>query len=572
VILFIAAWDPSGSLRGRLADAVTHVAAAFPPVAGAAVELTAWDGPTTVGWVASEALNADVLVEDDRVAIVEGVALSQHRGAVSAADVASLSTAELDELDGQYVVVNASAHRLQLRTDLLGMRPVYCARRGPAWLIANRVELLARVLGGAALDLDSAACFLSVGWVPGDGTLATGVRTVLGGQHWSWSPEGIEQRALHHPASFASRRSRRLDVDALAAELASGCRAAAARSSTVEAPITAGLDSRLVLALLRHAGIDVACFTSGSGETEDTRAGRAIAALAGVPHHVRPVDGDQVCASWTDRATATIAQNDGLVSLWQIADSLHVEPRRLHVSGIGGEVGRGRFTRPAHFVPVPDERAVERLAGERATSRSGIVHASAVATARAAVRSCAEDALAWGFRRSELGDALYTFWRAARSSGANARKVPDSNQFAPLATRQFVEAAFSLTAARRYSSPLHHALLERLAPDLHAYPVSGGGWRSQVPYVNFAQQALRKSLGAGSSPHTYAQVSWLEVLREQLAVQCLDDATSPVWELVDRARFEAVMLDADAVAARGRAAQAIYGAVTMFEYARVRAR
>lgn len=572
LILFLASWDAPGSMSDEsLARVVSDVSRLFPPLAGAAVGTSGWDAQARVAWLSAPSLNADIAVSSDRLSIVEGFAVRHDARVLAAADLPGATSAVLDDLDGQYVVLDASRDHLTVRTDLLGLRPVYWARHGDTWLVANRVELIARAIGGATFDVESAARFLSVGWVTGDRTLATGVLAVPGGQHWTWHGTTVEQRSVHHPSALADRaRGHGPRVEELADALVRGCRGVADTAATVDAPLTAGLDSRLVMALLRCGGVDAQYFTTGSEDSEDVRTGRAIATMTHVPYVVREIDGAGLISTWPDVARATVAQNDGLVSLWQAADSLAVRPRGVHLSGIGGEVARGHFTRPTHFVPQGRGRAVQRFVAERATNPAGLLTAEAVESGRAALRTAAAQAIEWGFGHVDLGDALYTFGRLPRWAGANQRKVPDSTQYAPLATRPFVEAAFSLSSARRYSEPLHFALLSRLAPDLHSFPVAGGGWRSQVPYVNFAQKALRRARPSSPTGTAGPQVAWLETLRPALAARCLDDATSPIWDVVDRTVFETIMLDAAATAQRQRAAEAVFGVVTMFEYAALR--
>ncbi len=130
---------------------------------------------------------------------------------------------------------------------------------------------------------------------------------------------------------------------------------------------------------------------------------------------------------------------------------------------------------------------------ERANDRDGLLTPAAVECGRAAVREFADRALAWGFDPIDVPDAFYTFERVTRWAGANAVEGPLEHPYVPLATTTFASVAFSLPAIVRYSEPLHWNLLRHLAPDLHAYPVAHGGWRSQVPYANLAQKAYRRA-------------------------------------------------------------------------------
>ena len=178
-----------------------------------------------------------------------------------------------------------------------------------------------------------------------------------------------------------------------------------------------------------------------------------------------------------------------------------------------------------------------------------------------------------GFDPIDVPDAFYAFERITRWAGANARKVPWTTLYAPLATTTFASVAFSLPAIVRYSEPLHWNLLRHLAPDLHAYPVANGGWRSQVPYANLAQKAYRRVRRTAPQAHgRETRLEWLESLRSDLATQCLDRSESPLWDVVDRAAFASAMLDVETLPKRRQAAETLFGIVTLFEYEQLRAR
>ena len=212
-----------------------------------------------------------------------------------------------------------------------------------------------------------------------------------------------------------------------------------------------------------------------------------------------------------------------------------------------------------------------RFVTSRAADRDGLLTPAALECGRVAIRDFVDAALEWGFDPIDVPDAFYTFERVTRWAGANSRKVPWSVLYAPLATTTFASVAFSLPAIVRYSEPLHWKLLRHLAPDLHAYPVADGGWRTQVPYANLAQQAYRRArrqtIRADLRP---IRLEWLESLRHDLATQCVDRSESPLWDVVDRTAFASVMLDDEAGPARRQSVETLFGIVTLFEYEELR--
>ena len=281
-----------------------------------------------------------------RLGIVEGVAVRRRGGVLSADDLgdpngAGHTLGELDDIEGQFVVLDAEPDRLTVQVDALGLRPLYAARQGDAWFVANRVEILARIVGDRAVDVPAASTFLSVGWVMGSRTLSPNVSVVPRGQRWTWRPDREpEIRSVPAPSSLVQRKRMRFDVAGLADELVTRCQDVARWAGDVDAPITAGLDSRLLMALLRAGDVRATYYTTGGEEDPDVLAARELARLTGVPHVVRPVPGPEVVADWRDSARRAVSQNDGMVSLWQLADTIPSERQpALIFWGVGGEIG-----------------------------------------------------------------------------------------------------------------------------------------------------------------------------------------------------------------------------------------
>ena len=93
----------------------------------------------------------------------------------------------------------------------------------------------------------------------------------------------------------------------------------------VDAPITAGLDSRLLMALLRAGDVEATYYTTGEEENPDVPARAGAGPLdrraPRGPSRARP----GVVADWRRSARRAVSQNDGMVSLWQVADTIPSE-------------------------------------------------------------------------------------------------------------------------------------------------------------------------------------------------------------------------------------------------------
>lgn len=563
MILFAAGWSLDVASKAALRNALTSYAAS-------AFGFTAVDsfdsGSAFVGWSGTTGVGADVASSATGVAIVEGVCLDGAT-VVSAAAPPGISR----DLDGQFAMVTATAEAMTVRTDDLGLTRLYWAPVGGGWIVANRVQLLARVLG-SSLDLDGAAAFLSLGWASGQRTLATGVEVVPAGARWSWPSTAGSSRLPASPdyiGSLAQLRRRRPSTAALAETLTATCSAVTEWAGAFEAPLTAGLDSRLVFALLRAAGATTGQFvTEGSESNVDVIAGRALAAANGVEHVVYPpFTPAEIKTRWPDLARELVAQNDGMVSLWQVANlSRPVGSGALAFWGIGGEICRGYLTNPAELVPGGASRTRTRL-----LAMAGNADGLLTAAAQASVRQYLVEFEAWareqGFHRHDVPDALYIVERFGRWSAANSRKAPKP-LFAPLATKPFVHAAFSLPPAQRCSAPLHYRLLRLLAPDLHAFPVQKGGWPSQHAGVTIARAVAREALpGRRPRPRrapVRGQDALIEIVHDEITAACLDRASSALWEIVDRGRCEQLLRGP--AEQRAPAAASLLALTTLFEY------
>jgi len=174
---------------------------------------------------------------------------------------------------------------------------------------------------------------------------------------------------------------------------------------------------------------------------------------------------------------------------------------------------------------------------------------------------------------------FYVQDRVARWIGSNSRKTaPIGDLFAPLASRSFVEAAFQLSAYERFTEPLHHGLLALLAPQLHRLRFAQGPWRSQIPAWELARWAARQPLRVGAravglrrnrptARAAFSQAAWLHNRRHAVRDLARQHPSSEIWRYIDRSRFEHLTSDEVAADDLVSAAEGLYLATTLLEYA-----
>jgi hypothetical protein len=192
-----------------------------------------------------------------------------------------------------------------------------------------------------------------------------------------------------------------------------------------------------------------------------------------------------------------------------------------------------------------------------------------------------------GFDVNDLNDVFFLYERAGRRTGKNMRATMElRDSYSPYYCRAFAEATFSLDARSRRTEQLHYRLIEDVAPEVLGIPFDKGRWTSRSPslnlYLELVQQVQRRleSKLAMRNPwskpkqnrhfivkdNMFERVEWLKQVRQKLREMCLDDSSSPVWDFVDRDRFDAVTSPAAAESNLSGNARALFLVATLYCY------
>jgi asparagine synthase (glutamine-hydrolysing) len=546
-----------------------------------------------------------VMQNDEQTIFYSGLPVDPA-GAYPAHRVEALSThwSQITEnLEGQFVIIRTADDPpcLELITDFLGMEQVYYLHERDMWLISNSVQLIERIGGPRTLDTLGVSLFLGAGWAGADRTLRRDINVIPGGQHWTWRQGDLEPRkqSYYAPSRLACQPRRALTqpyLERLADDLMRLCRSLS-QSFEIRCTLTGGRDSRLVTALLIHTGLQARYWTTGDPASADVRIGTRIARTCGLPHQVVTITAADVVREWDNICWRFVRQNDGMSSLWQIADVLNTTPQieRLNLTlwGAGGEIGRGSYSEPRLFLGRHDVMGVQRFFAEkRVKDHSGLICQEGIALARDYIRRFVVQCVDEGFAPIDAPDVFQTYQRVGRWGGTNMRRgVPIGDLFSPYCSRPFVEATFAMPALQRYTQPLHYNLIRLLAPELHGLSFDKDPWRLQQPVMNllriygvstlrnvnhdfrrripeplrrtFRRLKPRKSLEISSA---FDQSNWFEVKLEQVRAICLDQNDSSIWDFGDRSRFEWITSsDIDPVE-RSRYVELLYRIATLFYY------
>ncbi len=193
-------------------------------------------------------------------------------------------------LGGDWAAVWSDGDATVLAVDRARSIPLCYARTGTgAWLAGDDARALARAVGARADDPLAAAALMLAGVVTGSDTLAPGVQQVQAGERVRLTPGGVQaERVFRFGAGPVAagddeelvRRGAAVFEEAFESVLAS------VRGRQLVLPLSGGMDSRLVAAMLVRGGrTDAVCYSYGEPWRFEPRASRAVARLLGLPWH-----------------------------------------------------------------------------------------------------------------------------------------------------------------------------------------------------------------------------------------------------------------------------------------------
>lgn len=242
----------------------------------------------------------------------------------------------LESLNGEYAFVVETPDRLVAAVDRLRSIPLFYAGAGEDLIVADDPHLLVERLS-APLSEEAAAEFLAAGFVTGPWTLHQGVRQLQAGECLIF-PQGpgavrtITYAQFRHGDSFAGGDLAGMLDEVLC--LVFRRLIASSDGKKIVVPLSGGLDSRIVAAMLRRMGAeDVVCFTYGVKESREVRISRQVAHALGYDWHRVEYTKEKMRACYvSDDLREYLSYGGNLSSLPHTQDFLAV--RELREEGI----------------------------------------------------------------------------------------------------------------------------------------------------------------------------------------------------------------------------------------------
>lgn len=494
--------------------------------------------------------------------LFDGFPLEQD-GAFAAHDAAVLLEHWDDlphRLDGIFSAlrIDLAADTVECVLDPLGLARVFVHRGADVLMVSNSVEAIRAHTGLAAVDELGVSSLLSLGYVVRERTLLAGVEPLSGGARHRFSATASSTERSFTPASVLATKPPR---EALAVRVVAAAKAAAHSGAALRSGLTSGRDTRVLLALLRATGVaeEVDFYTSGSDADLDVRVARQLARRFALSHRLL-APAAPAGAAWAEQTTRFVVRTDGVANLELVSDWVdHEEPVErvaLEFWGGGGEVGRTNKHVLGPLVTMTPLLRRSHVTGERVLTRglgdaTGALRADTLDEARRHLVAFVERRRDEGWPAESLLEAYYAFeFLPARPGMGVRRAAASADLFSPFTTRAFVEHCLAVSAAERYLEHPHYTLIRQLAPEVDAVPYQFP-WKPQRPALALvlAVDDARRRVGRrlrGTSPTAESTgppfyIAWYEAGLEQHRDLVLSTATSPLWEFVDRPRYEALL-------------------------------
>jgi asparagine synthase (glutamine-hydrolysing) len=491
---------------------------------------------------------------------------SGRHAAHDAAEIARGWNDWVGDLEGQFCAarIDLERERVELLLDTFGLMPVFVARREGGVLASNSVGVIRSLLELNAPDPLGVSSMVGLGWAASRHTLLRDVMALCGGARHEIRDGRVVTHTHFGPQHIAPRSKVRLSARGNVAELADYMatltQSAARGIEPVRCAVTAGRDSRLVLALVRARDIAAECYTIGPPDDPDVIWGRELARRSHLSHEVLVPQAD-AGHDWTRLASRLIAQTDGLSDFRQLIDYLHPEGSRglgVRMSGLGGEIGRnGPYdnTITAANVPLLGHLAglQRRVLRMKADAFRGLMTPAAQAVLDRNTDRFFDERLAEGWHANEIADLFFAFERVGcHGATAPRRAAAVDDLFSPYCTRRYTEYCLTMSPADRYVELPYHQLLGRLSPELAAIPFEEplpaprprrAGLRAirRVAIVGADRAGIagraRRAAGADESPFL---AEWLEQRLDLMGDLFAHDG-SPLWDFVSRDAVHALM-------------------------------
>ena len=514
------------------------------------------------------------------------------------------------DVEGQFVYIKAAknAESLEIITDPIGVYQVYITKVGEGHIISNSAYLIEAISDRRNIDLLGASLYLSMGWAGSDRTLLNGIHVLPGGSITSFHhDQPIPKFKKYFSRQNILPGSNKLDIDQTTKQLSNIVKLTS-DIDLLECPITAGRDSRALVAMIHNQKIPARYFSSGETNTADVEIGSLIAHKFNLKYrHLNQAE-NFTEQQWDEAIHRILFQTDGMGTLAHIGNGLNhptdIEQFKIHYYGAGGEIARSYWFKgreDLYLFPASINRCRNALKQRLNNNRAILLNPETLESFNNYIDNYAASVLDDGFKPMDIERLFYTEERVRRWAGNNFRQVNDyMDVFSPYCTRPFVIASFMISQLERYAEAIHYRLIAKLDPELCQLPMETP-WNVQdlnalysiiaLKYAKKKTKSIRNKIFNLSffkrkqpkMSHSIQEIAskrssqdiaskrsdWLEDRIEVFRSFCLDQNNSEIWGYFNKAKFEDLMRK-DQVVQRKKHQGVLYDAITLFCYEKYR--
>ena len=447
---------------------------------------------------------------------------------------------------GRFAQVTVSDAGIEAEADRMGAYPLYEASADGIDWISNNPHILHTLIAAVDVRPEAVASLVAGGWSLTGDPAFDGVR--------------------RHPVALSLEEAvpltgRGLDATQAAADLTATTTALMdwpGRPNVV--PVTAGRDSRLILAAAMRSGADFTTNTGGRPGEPDVDIGRELARIAGKPHELIAGDPHGALHShWRRAAELLWLTQGGAASLADAAGFPHGPregPLPLWHSGQGGEIARAYYSRVRGSTPTQLADSLYTVFAGRRPGRREPLSDDGERLVRETIDRWVGEALDAGARPEDVPDLFYLFKRMGTWAGPThgaVEYVRDTTS--PLWHERMLPHLLALPAEERAAEQFHLRVLERLAPELAEAP----GWprprsrarrrieRGRAFAAKAARYARRRARARVPAGAATTSADPFDAILADIRGVVLSQPGHPAWPVLDRDRAE-LLLTTDAAA------------------------
>jgi asparagine synthase (glutamine-hydrolysing) len=307
-------------------------------------------------------------------------------------------------LDGHFALVAAQSDTAFAAVDRIASIPLFYGLDGTAWRVDGNAQRLAAGLGATTVNPDAALALAMSGATIGRATLLEEIEALGAGETvlFASGQEPRRQRLyLYMPRPDEGVSADEPELRHRLADVTMGIfekMAASLDGRAVVVPLSAGLDSRLVVCALKELGVEnITCFSYGRRGNFEAEGARLVAAKLGY---------EWIFVEHTPRQQAATFASEECRAFEAFADSLNAIPFHQDLYAVGRLRADGRIS---HEAVIVNGQSGDYIAGNHIPP-----------SLCAAPEGLSEDAR-WARITAQLMDKHYDLWKTLRTPGNKTR-------------------------------------------------------------------------------------------------------------------------------------------------------